>query len=120
MTRLGRPPKGTHSRPLRLSSRPYEEVEWDSLEGLTLGEDQDWRIAGRLKTTVCVVARRRKELAIPDPPPPEQGKWPSDAELTRQNREAGIRGLEAAARRCGISSPSDWMTGALDREEEGA
>ncbi|MDY0063417.1 MAG: hypothetical protein RBU45_26675 [Myxococcota bacterium] len=114
MTRTRRKPHAQGDR-----RRRYDEIPWHALRPCyRLGETPDHVIARSLHATVAQVARYRAERGIPDPPIPGAGKWPSNNELRRQNEEAGIRGLEAAARRATLGETNGWMTGTVDRGDD--
>lgn len=98
----------------------FEEIPWDSLrDDLCYGVDRDYTIGRALGgATPFQVERYRRAHFIPDPPPrAEQGRWPSDNELRRQNILAGQRRNEECRRRSEMHSSGAWMDGRMGWDE---
>lgn len=84
-----------------------DEVDWDALAelGYIVGQMPDDRIAKKANCSVTVVAKEREARGLPKCDRKNKGNWPSNAELRRQNKEAGER-REAELNFAGIAPTS--------------
>lgn len=112
-----KPSPGPHRR--RRPVPKYDTIDWDSpCRPVFLGVDTDYTCSRAYHCTPIQVERRRREYFIPPPPPRgEQGNWPSDNELRRQNILAGQRRKEEVRRRSEMTSSGAWMDGRLGWDE---
>lgn len=78
---------------VRKKLKRSEDVDWAALAelGYVVGQMPDDRIAKKANCSVTVVAKEREARGIPKCGRKNKGNWPKDAELRRQNREAGER-----------------------------
>jgi hypothetical protein len=101
---------------VRKKLKRSEDVDWAALAelGYIVGEMPDDRIAKKAGCAVTVVSREREERGIPKCDRKNKGNWPSNAELRRQNKEAGER-REAELSLNGIAPTSVLGWGFDDR-----
>lgn len=116
---VGRPPS-TRAHKRRKPVPKYDTIDWDNpSRPVALGVDTDYSCSRAFRCTTLQVERRRREYFIPAPPHrEEQGVWPSDEELRRQNEEAGERREAEVREQVLIRSSGGWMVGRMDREDD--
>jgi hypothetical protein len=116
---VGRPPS-TRAHKRRKPVPKYDTIDWDNPGSpVTLGVDTDYSCSRAFRCTTLQVERRRREYFIPAPPHrEEQGRWPDDNELRRQNILSGQRQMAEAWHRV-RTNPGSWpgMGLGLDSED---
>jgi len=113
-----KPSPGPHRR--RRPSTPFEAIDWSSLRSpFRIGLTPDATVAKSLGCHPADVARYRLEHGIEAPGTEgDGGRWPSDAELTRQNEAAGERREAELRWEALMSSSGAWMDGRMGVDDE--
>ena len=95
-------------------------IDWDNLpDGMDLATTSQTQIARRMGTTTAAVQRARRCRGIAPPNgATERGRWPSDAELRRQNEAAGDRRAEEVRSVETVTGGSSWMGGSFIPERK--
>jgi hypothetical protein len=108
---------GPHRR--RKPVPKYDTIDWDNPGSpVTLGVDTDYSCSRAFRCTTLQVERRRREYFIPAPPHrEEQGRWPDDNELRRQNILSGQRQMQEAWHRV-RTNPGSWPDMGLGLDSE--